>query len=116
MVLPSGAWPYDWMISDLSDIVEATGSDGFAHKLLTYVDRMIGADYCTVFRAKDSELTKILSVSRPGLSPATMPEFSTYDARRQLSAIAGAGIHVSASKGPPPSAGQSRGALVASVS
>lgn len=72
-------------ISCLSAIIEEIGREGFASRMLDYLDYIVGADHCSVFQLKDYELTEVTSACREGVAPMSKSDLAPYDVKCRLS-------------------------------
>lgn len=72
-------------IACFSAVIEEIGREGFAERLLDFLDCTVGADLCTIFQLKDHELTEVAFACRGDMGAMSKLDLPPYDVRRQQS-------------------------------
>src|SRR5258708_19544499 len=71
----------------LCDLVEATGLESFAERVLDVLVHAFDAQHCTIFQMKDYELTQIGAASLVGAPMMPKSELTPYEVKRQLTQV-----------------------------
>lgn len=69
---------------DLAEVVAAIGSDGFAARMLRYLDGLLGADRCAIYRLAQGGPEEIGAAGRSGLTKTGRSELTPFELRRLL--------------------------------
>jgi DNA-binding CsgD family transcriptional regulator len=72
-------------ISCFSAVIEEIGREGFADRLLDFLDCTVGADHCAIFQLRDHELTEVGSACHSGAAAMSKSDLTPYDVKRQQS-------------------------------
>jgi len=74
-------------LQELSDVIEAIGTNSFAVKVLSCLDRIVGADDCAIYELTDRDLRQVASSNPDGPAFMKRAEVSVYQIKRRLSQI-----------------------------
>lgn len=79
-----------WM-PGLSDLVEVIGLEEFGNQMLAFLDRVVGADHCTIYQLSNYDLVEVGSA---GID--TIPEayLSSYEVKRRFRQLGTSGSRV----------------------
>ncbi len=72
-------------ITCFSAVIEEIGREGFADRLLDFLDCTVGADLCTIFQLRDHELTEVASTCHGDVEAMSKLDLTAYDVKRQQS-------------------------------
>jgi len=72
-------------ISRFSAVIEEIGREGFADRLLDFLDCTVGADHCGIFQLRDHKLKEIASACHQDATTMPKSDLTLYDVRRQQS-------------------------------
>jgi DNA-binding CsgD family transcriptional regulator len=83
-----------WDLPDFSPLIDAIGHPIFAEQLLSILEDLVGVDHCAVYRLREREIEKMVSLSRADARDIPDAGLSAYELSRHLSQAGADGVRI----------------------